>query len=78
MVYCKPFDPEVTKSFIKLFRFIQQNYPKIQIFVENWLLNEIKHEFIPLAFENLGEQARKEIDCIITLGGDGTILWASK
>ena len=78
MVYCKPFDTEVTKSFIKLFRFMQQNYPNIEIFVENWLIDEIKHDPMPQAFENFGEKVRKDIDCIITLGGDGTILWASK
>jgi len=29
-------------------------------------------------FENKDEKDREYIDFIITLGGDGTILWASK
>jgi NAD kinase len=29
-------------------------------------------------FINKDEEARKSIDLIVTLGGDGTILWASK
>lgn len=32
----------------------------------------------PSVFENSGEERRKEIELIITMGGDGTILWASK
>jgi len=31
-----------------------------------------------LHFKNQDEGERKKIDYIITLGGDGTILWASK
>jgi NAD kinase len=33
---------------------------------------------LPELFVNSGTDARKEIDFIITLGGDGTILWANK
>lgn len=33
---------------------------------------------MPSVFVNKGETDRREIDYIITLGGDGTILWASK
>lgn len=36
------------------------------------------YEFNPSIFINSGEESRKDIDYIITLGGDGTILWASK
>ena len=35
-------------------------------------------EFFSQIFMNTREEVRKEIDYIITLGGDGTILWASK
>jgi NAD kinase len=35
-------------------------------------------EFEPKVFVNDGEKSREQIDFIITLGGDGTILWASK
>ena len=80
MVYCKPFDPEVTKSFLKLYKFMQEKFPNIQIFADKWLIDEIKEDLrvLPIVFDNTGEEVRKEIDCIITLGGDGTILWASK
>jgi NAD+ kinase len=80
MVYCKPFDPEVAVSFVKLYKFMQENFPNIQIFADKWLIEEIKEnlQVLPKVFENKGEESRKEIDCIITLGGDGTILWASK
>ena len=39
---------------------------------------EQTNQNLPLIFENKGEDSRKLIDYIITLGGDGTILWASK
>ena len=80
MVYCKPFDPEVTNSFVKLYKYMQEKFPNIQIYADKWLVDEIRDDLLdlPYAFDNTGEQVRKEIDCIITLGGDGTILWASK
>ena len=47
---------------------IEEDYPFLK-----------KMESYPLQiFENTGEDVRKTIDLIITLGGDGTILWASK
>ena len=33
---------------------------------------------LPILFENKDEESHKKIDFIITLGGDGTILWAAK
>jgi NAD kinase len=33
---------------------------------------------LPELFENTGIEAQRKIDFIVTLGGDGTILWASK
>ena len=33
---------------------------------------------MPKVFENKDEMDRQGVDFIITLGGDGTILWASK
>ena len=35
-------------------------------------------DYAPNIFVNSGEDVRKSIDFIVTLGGDGTILWASK
>jgi len=33
---------------------------------------------LPILFENKDDEDRMKIDYIITLGGDGTILWAAK
>lgn len=57
---------------------MQINFPNIEIFTDKWLIDEIALVPMPKVFENTGEDVRKEIDCIITLGGDGTILRASK
>lgn len=38
----------------------------------------VKEGKLPILFENKDEEARKKIDFIVTLGGDGTILWAAK
>lgn len=84
MVYCKPYDDEVIKSFVKLHQFMRKNYPHIEIYVDDWLVDEVKkitgdnEHFDAKIFKNSGEESRREIDYIITLGGDGTILWASK
>ena len=54
----------------------------IQIYVDDWVLEELKTQgsstTFPQVFVNDGEKSREQIDFIITLGGDGTILWASK
>lgn len=38
----------------------------------------INKGIFPKLFKNTSEEDRKQIDFIITLGGDGTILWAAK
>ena len=38
----------------------------------------IKDGIFPDLYENKDEETRKNIDFIVTLGGDGTILWAAK
>ena len=88
MVYCKPYDDEVIESFIKLYEHMQLVYPDIEVMVDDWVIPEIERTLringkellpkMPSVFYNTGETSRKEIDYIITLGGDGTILWASK
>jgi len=75
---------------------MQEKFPHINIYVDDWVLDEItkvkqselcsqddcdavcEAEFFPNVFVNTGEKTRESIDFIITLGGDGTILWASK
>lgn len=63
------------------FRFIQKNYPEVEIYVEMLVLDGLKKINkdlkLPLLFVNNEESLRK-IEYIITLGGDGTILWATK
>ena len=69
------------------------NYKEINILVEKWMVDAlvklhkeedprnvpvIKDGKYPQLFENKDEESRKIIDFIITLGGDGTILWAAK
>ena len=94
MIYCKPFDLDVIYSFMKVHKYMQENYPHIEIYVDDWVLDEITRvkedtercddeevctaDYFPNIFVNSGEKVREEIDFIITLGGDGTILWASK
>ena len=63
------------------YRFIQKNYPEVEIFVEMFVLDGLKKINkdlkLPLLFVN-NEESLRIIEYIITLGGDGTILWATK
>lgn len=60
--------------------------PKIKVFVDQYVIDkltqlQIDHDVcieLPELFENTGIEAQRKIDFIVTLGGDGTILWASK
>lgn len=83
LIYSKPYDSEVIKSFVKLYDYITESKNGLQVHVEQWVIKEIAELGLeltkePLIFENKDEKSRSEIDYIITLGGDGTILWASK
>ena len=88
MVYCKPYDDEVVTSFVTIYEYMQAKFPGIEILVDDWMIPEIERELrlqgkelfekFPTIFINDGETARRTIDFIMTLGGDGTILWASK
>ena len=92
-MYCKAFDDEVIYSFQILYQFMQDNYQEVNIFVDKWIIDTLKvcqtkkdprnkpiinEGKLPLLFENKDEEDRMKIDFIITLGGDGTILWAAK
>ena len=62
---------------------MNDKYPDVDIYVDRWVIDAIKKEDnpdqrIPCLFQNMDEEERREMDFIITLGGDGTILWASK
>ena len=70
------------ESFAVIFKYICREIVGIKVFVEEWVIKECKElkinlDIQPGIFVNNSE-ARKSIDYIITLGGDGTILWASK
>lgn len=43
MIYCKPFDQEVIHSFMKVYQFMQEKFPHIKIFVDDWMLEEINN-----------------------------------
>ena len=59
-------------------------YPDVDIYVDRWVIDAIKStdghadDKVPCLFQNADEEERRQMDFIITLGGDGTILWASK
>ena len=51
--------------------------------VEKWVVDschELNLDLIkePELFININDEVRRSIDLIVTMGGDGTILWASK
>ena len=63
LVYCKPYDSEVIKSFVKLYEYIMQSQNKLQIYVESWVLKELVTLELelskqPLIFENKTEEIR--------------------
>ena len=41
MVYCKPYDKDVIISFMTLYRFMQKKFPKVKLYVDEWVLDEI-------------------------------------
>jgi NAD+ kinase len=70
-------------DFTEMANFINLEFKHIVINVEEWVIksleeNKLKIDVIPNIFKNSDTDTRKAIDYIITLGGDGTILWASK
>ena len=89
-MYCKPMDEEVLISCMKIFDYLDAHFKNIKVHVEEWVLDEFgnlsedqhtenfKNKILPEIFVNSSVEVRQTIDYIITLGGDGTILWASK
>lgn len=83
LIFCKPWDDEVLEHFVKLVNFINVEFSHLEILVEQWVIEAVKENNynlikLPSFFNNAGPKEREEIDYIITLGGDGTILWACK
>ena len=92
MIYIKPWDDEVFKNFLDLVLFVkcweEENAKKMDLCIPRDLqemINEKKdiceakgfsREFS--IFENKTIKDRCEVKYIVTLGGDGTVLWASK
>ena len=92
MIYIKPFDDEVFENFLKLIKYIQDKEQArgcpITVMVAPDLFQTFEAQK-PLqqryeinkglkTFDVLTEETKRQIDYIITLGGDGTILWAAK
>ena len=80
LVYCKAFDDGILPLFLELFNYIVDKYPDTEVYVDRWVIDAVKgsSEKVPTLFQNMDENERRSMDLIITLGGDGTILWASK
>ena len=83
-------DEEVLVSCMKIFDYLDKNFKNINVHVEQWVLDDysilpaelhsenFKNGHFPEIFVNSSAEVRLSIDYIVTLGGDGTILWASK
>jgi len=83
LFYCKPFDHTIITEFSEMLDFIYGNFKKVKIHVDKWVIDEMREakfpeDKLPQEFVNSGPQVRRAIDLIVCLGGDGTILWASK
>lgn len=62
------------------YSYLKGKYPDVDVYVDRWVIDAVKTETdtLPLLFQNSDEAERRQMDLIIALGGDGTILWASK
>ena len=90
VIYIKPLDDEVFASFLTMLKYIQENQgrAKIACFVEKWLYEMVegseaaKKLGITLdslrIFDNKDDELKCRINYLLTLGGDGTILYAAK
>ena len=61
-----------------VYEFLLSRFEKICIYFEGWVIEQLPSIDKADEFINSGEEARKAIDFIITLGDSRTILWASK
>ena len=90
VIYIKPWDDEVFASFLTLLKYIQENQcrAKIDCFVEKWLYDMVKESDAATQlgitldslriFDNKDDELKCKINYLLTLGGDGTILYAAK
>lgn len=91
-IFVKPFDEEVFRSLYIFVRSIQDLEKELKIKIElichenlneafaenNALLKEFSITKQMLSYRDLTENCREQINYIVTLGGDGTILYAAK
>ena len=93
LIFIKPGDDEVFRNFIELLKYIElcehEKNTCIDVILDNHLhasLQKYRRENEEPAltkefntvFSPEDKQLKRSIDWIITLGGDGTILWAAK
>ena len=89
LIFIKPWDDEVFLSFITLLEFIEHMEGELGISVTLVLPEDLQVRTQAYMSEGrstlrkeinavLTESNKHEIDYIITLGGDGTLLWAAK
>lgn len=76
----KPQHPEATKEMLSMMRYLQDNYPAVNVMVLHDTARELR-QLVPhndklTIYEGLKEDIVDKADLVITLGGDGTILHA--
>ena len=92
MVYIKPWDSKVFENFFVFLKTVQQLEEEFSMCVDLVVSKELNNEYLKRqdlrskngltkglhTVESWTEECRRKINFIVTLGGDGTILWASK
>jgi NAD kinase len=90
IIFIKPWDDEVFACFLTLLKYIQENQcrAKIDCFVEKWLYDMVEESETATQlgitldalrlFDNKDDELKCKINYLLTLGGDGTILYAAK
>jgi NAD kinase len=92
MVYIKPYDESVYENFFIFIKTIQNLEVRYKITLETTVPEDLfdsyakSHELRQKhgltkglsKFNKMTEDCMRQIKYIVTLGGDGTILWASK
>ena len=93
MIYIKPWDETVFENFFIFLRTVQELQVKFSFKIdvnvpselytqfEKSVLLKAKYDvldFVLKSVDKLTDDIRSKINFIVTLGGDGTILWASK
>lgn len=92
MIYIKPWDSEVYENFFRFVRSLQELEDKHNLIIECTVAKELYDEYEKSdelkkkhgvtkqlsTFISMTPECQRQINYIVTLGGDGTILWASK